>query len=131
MGTNILTKAVDARLTGTRKLIKIPQISPCYLTANHQRKAHELIRCPSTFPPKFDIKNPSLKVIREFGAFEHVLSAWLPAIHTEIFFHHNQLSLDWLCCVLGEPNQVWFGNNFFFFALFLFFYLDVYLKVFI
>lgn len=108
-------QAVDARLTGTR-LIEIPKILPCYLTANNQRKTHELIRYPTTFPLKFDFKNPSLKVIKEFGAFELVL-AWLPAIHTEICFHHNQVSLDWLCYVLGEPNQVWFGNNFFFFRI--------------
>ena len=28
------------------------------------------------------------------------------------FLHHHPVSVDWLCCVSGEWNQVWFGNNF-------------------
>ena len=49
----------------------------------------------------------------KFGSFEHelpILFAWPCKKHCT-FLHHNLVSVDWLCCTLGEWTEVWFGNK--------------------
>lgn len=61
------------------------------------------------------LKNPSLKAIREFELFEQklpILLAWYPANKCCVFLYCSLMSIDWLCCMVGEWTPVWFGNDF-------------------
>ena len=95
------------RLAGTRRLmIQSSEPSPNYLTTNQSEKS------PSTLIPNVVLKRHFLKVIREFGSFEHELPfflAWHPA-NKRCTFLYNLVSVDWLCCAAGEQTQVRFGN---------------------
>ena len=95
------------RLAGTRRLmIKSSEPSPNYLTTNQSEKS------PSTLIPNVVLKRHFLKVIREFGSFEHELPfflGWHPA-NKRCTFLYNLVSVDWLCCAAGEQTQVRFGN---------------------
>ena len=64
--------------------------------------------------PGVAFKKASLKAIREFGSFEHELPILLPWCHANkslTFLHHKLVSVNWLCCAVGEWTQVPLGNN--------------------
>ena len=69
---------------------------------------------PATLTPKVACKNPCPKAIRELESFEHalpVLLTWCLGNKRCTFFHHNPMSVDLLCCVMGEWTRVQFGDS--------------------
>ena len=111
-------KQVDPTPVGTRRLMMLtPEIPPCYLTTNQSDRYPKADLAPCDPVPHLAFKHPSLKAIREFASFEYelpILLAWphngYPSVSYPLL-HHNLVSTDWLCCVMGEWNQVWFGYS--------------------
>ena len=84
-------------------------MTPNYLSTNQSEERPY----PVTLSLTLSLINLSLKALGEFGPFEP--SCWTPCLvpcnpHCT-FLHHNLVSVDWLCCNVGERTQVWFGNR--------------------
>ena len=84
---------------------------PVTSPSTNQKNVHELITHPVTLTPNVAFKSPFLKIIKEFGSFEHefpILLACRPTINSVLSFTTTQLSVD---SHSGEWTQVCFGNT--------------------
>ena len=71
--------------------------SLCYLVLNQSENCAGANHAPCNSLPNLAFKNPSLKAIKEFGSFEHLLALLLewPCSKHCTFLYHNPISVDW------------------------------------
>lgn len=73
-----------------------------------------IIICGFNPYPNIAFRSLSLKAIEElevFGAWAGHSSCFMPCNKHCTFFHHNLVSVDWLCCTVGKWIQVKSENN--------------------
>ena len=76
-----------------------------------QKNVHELIRPPATLTSNV-ASNESHKGGWVFWWQDAPSLCLAPCNKCCALLHHNPVSVDWLCCVLGDWTQVWFSNSF-------------------
>ena len=91
-------------------MIKIPKTSPCYL-----------INSPSEESPQPSPKCCLLKTLpwKPLGSLGYLLSMSCPislfgALQVNAVLSPHPVSVDWLCCMVGEWTQVWFSSTLWF-----------------
>ena len=82
-------------------MTKIPETPPCYRTTIQSEESLQA----ATLTPQVAFKNPPL-IASELP----VLLAWHPTNKYCTLLHYSQVSVDWLCCVVGKQTAVWLGN---------------------